>query len=96
VHIETGQSYGTYDAEGRLLQPSPEVMARAAFRGKHVIGTQWYVPQISWVKDYPGQVTDGRVGRPAVEFAPLSWLGTEVQARVEALIAAQEAKEGKG
>lgn len=34
----------------------------------------WYVPQRQWVKDHPGQVTDGRIGRPVIALGPVSWL----------------------
>lgn len=33
-----------------------------------------FVPQVVWVKGFKGQVTDGRIGRPSIEYAPLDWL----------------------
>ena len=93
VHIEMGQSFEVYDDHGALLEPTPEDMAAAAFRAKNAIGMQWYVPQIQWVKEYRGQITNGRVGRPVIGYAPLSWLGTARAAQVAALIAARETKE---
>ena len=45
------------------------------------------VPGVTWVKDYPGQVTDGRIGRPSVEMIPLEWLGEDMRQAVMAEIA---------
>ena len=87
VHIEFGQSYERRSDDGKLIRPDAEMMARAAFRGHR---NEWFVPDIDWVKDFPGQVTDGRVGRPAVRFVPLSWAGDARKTEVERLLAARE------
>ena len=86
VFIDDGRSFEKFDANGHLLDLDDETMAAAAFLGSNVIGQQWYVPQVQWVKDFPGQVTAGRVGRPAIRFGPTSWLGSARQQRVESLI----------
>jgi hypothetical protein len=40
------------------------------------------VPGIVWDKDYPGQVTDGRIGRPKLSMVPLDWLGEPMRLKV--------------
>lgn len=40
------------------------------------------VPGVTWVKDFPGQVTDGRIGRPTVVMVPLDWLPSKLQGEV--------------
>lgn len=37
---------------------------------------------VTWIKEYPGQVTNGRVGRPVVRMVPLEWLGEPIRQRV--------------
>lgn len=44
------------------------------------------VPGVTWAKDYPGQVTDGRMGRPVVSMVPLSWLPGELQDEVKKIL----------
>ena len=82
LHIELGDSYG----DGSQ-QPSAETMAAAAFRG---IRGEYYVPMIQWVKEYPGQVTNGRIGRPVIRFCPLSWAGSQREKEVLALLPGQQ------
>lgn len=41
------------------------------------------VPGITWVKDFYGQTTNGRTGRPATRWIPLSWLPVRLQQQVK-------------
>jgi hypothetical protein len=53
------------------------------------------VPGVTWIKDYAGQVTDGRIGRPSVQMIPLEWLGETMRQAVLAQIAPQIAEKVK-
>ena len=50
---------------------------------------QWFVPGVTWVKDFPGQVTNGRIGRPSVENIPLSWLPSAIGDKVLEILEAK-------
>lgn len=56
-----------------MNRPSILQMALCFSRLDHLQG-RIYVPQVQWVKDYPGQVTNGRIGRPAIVRGPVDWL----------------------
>jgi hypothetical protein len=84
VIIDLGDRWAEYDDDGNLLPPSAEVMARGACRAIH--NGSLYVPQIQWVKDYAGQVTDGRIGRPVIQYGPISWLSKVEREAVMALL----------
>jgi hypothetical protein len=86
-HIETGEAWEKYDENGNIIQPSEAEMAYAAFS---VMDGTWYVPQIVWVKEYQGQITDGKIGRPVVRFGPISWLGHKMSNIVKSMIEARK------
>lgn len=33
-----------------------------------------HVPQVNWIKESPGQTTNGRIGKPVLREGPVSWL----------------------
>lgn len=86
IVISLGDEFARHDSDGRLLDPEPAVMATAAFRGQR---GEWFVPQRTWVKDFPGQVTEGRIGIPRIRYCPISWLGAKRAAEVLRLIEAR-------
>lgn len=58
-----------------MIEPTVQQMAAAAsigYRG------EYFVPMITWEKQFPGQVTDGRIGRPVIRFCPVSWLPEKI------------------
>lgn len=63
---------------------TPERMAASATRVwfHHEI----WVIQVQWEKDFPGQVTDGRIGAPRLVMGPLSWIGKERRDAVLSII----------
>ncbi len=65
---------------------TPEFIAASAICRNGEI----YVPQVQWIKEYPGQTTDGRIGRPAIRYGPVSWLEKEQRNTVRALIGAKQ------
>lgn len=68
-------------------QCTPERMADSAFRPPNK--REIFVDQPQWTKDFPGQVTDGRIGRPHIAEGPISWLP---KAKRDAVMAILKAK----
>lgn len=81
--IVTGEHLERCDPDGKLLDLSDQEMAENAFTSH---SGDISVPQIQWIKEFSTQVTDGRIGRPAIRFGPISWLGAKRANRVKALI----------
>lgn len=52
----------------------------------------WRVPQRVWEKDFPGQVTDGRIGAPRVRMVPLEWLDGPTRREVRRLLGLEAEK----
>lgn len=67
--VSFGQEYEKRLSDGSLAPLSDKDIAAGAY----VFGGKIYAPCITWVKDFPGQVTNGRIGRPAVRYCPLEW-----------------------
>jgi hypothetical protein len=82
VTLYDGSHLERYDEAGSLIPPDVETMAREAFvsRGK------LYVPQPVWVKDFPSQVSEGRIGRRAVRYAPVDELPSKVADQVKSAL----------
>lgn len=78
MKISFGDEFERHLPNGQLAPLSDKDIARGAFDSQGCI----HAPCVTWVKDYPGQVTDGRIGRPAVRYCPLDWHGTKRAARI--------------
>lgn len=84
VYLSKHELLALLDAHQQTDQPAPDLAAyaitcaaeilamRALDTGRQV--DRWFVPQVTWVKDFPGQITNGRIGRPKIALAPVSWL----------------------
>lgn len=79
IVISTGSEFERRKPDGTLMPLTDETMVRAAYWSQN--GTI-FVPQQTWKKDFPGQVTAGRIGRPVIRYAPLSWLPADHVARI--------------
>lgn len=66
------------------VEMTPHEMADVAFMSSG-FPSYLMVPQVVWVKDYSGQVTSGRIGRPDVQYAPVDWLPQKVGDEVKAI-----------
>jgi hypothetical protein len=72
--------------DGTLRPLSDKEIAANAFRNNGVV----FAPCQTWEKDFPGQVTAGRIGRPVIRYCPLDWHGSRRADRIRRRIASQE------
>lgn len=63
---------------------TPERMAASATRPS--FHPEIWVMQPQWSKDFAGQVTDGKIGRPRLAMGPISWVGKQKRDAVLAIL----------
>ena len=85
IAIDLGGREGDSLADGSLRPLSDQEIADRAFRSPN---GQWLGPAETWVKDFSGQITLGRIGRPVYRYAPLDWWGAERKVRVLKILTA--------
>jgi hypothetical protein len=83
ILLSIGAEYEVRKFDGSLAPLSDKAIAKGAI----VQGGQIFAPCQTWVKDFPGQVTLGRIGRPAIRYCPLDWHGTKRAARIKRRLA---------
>ncbi len=79
IRICIGSEFEHRLADGMLKPLSDKEIAMSAYS----VNGRLFAACQTWVKDYPGQVTGGRIGRPVVRFCPLDWHGSKQVARVK-------------
>lgn len=72
----------------------PEWLASRAILGLPHFRGEPGVPCRTWTKDFRGQTTNGRIGRPIVSIVPLSWLGSRTGDAVRAILRSRERGDG--
>jgi hypothetical protein len=77
--ISTGSTYERRRPDGTLIPLSDKQIAGGAF----VADRRSFAPCVTWEKDFPGQVTAGRIGRPVIRYYPLDWHGTARMERIK-------------
>jgi len=70
--VTGGERFERRRSDGSLIPLSDKDIAL----GSYVVNGRIFAPCQTWEKDYPGQVTLGRIGRPVIRFCPLDWHGT--------------------
>lgn len=79
IIISTGSALERRKEDGTLEPLTVDEIANSAYMTDGVV----FAPCQTWEKDYPGQVTAGRIGRPVIRYCPLSWhpqaVGDEVR-----------------
>jgi hypothetical protein len=75
--VSVGDEYATYDCDGKLLEPTPEVMAKAHFVACDT--GRIYVPMFE-------SVGRGQHYERRIRFCPIDWLGTIREKEVLSLI----------
>ena len=88
IEIDAGQSLERRKPDGTLDPLTVQEIAAGAFR----CGGRIMAPCITWEKQFPGQVTAGRIGRPVVRYCPLDWHPAAVGAAVLAELAKWEGR----
>jgi hypothetical protein len=71
IWISTGQEFDRFDMDGKLIPLTVDEMAASA---RMMSNGKIMCPQVTWVKDFPDQVTEGRIGRPTHAWATIDWL----------------------
>lgn len=79
ILLSVGAEYECRRPDGSLAPLSDKAIAAGAFAQGGII----LAPCQTWEKDYPGQVTLGRIGRPVTRYCPLDWHGTKRAARIK-------------
>ena len=79
IIFDTGERLERRRSDGSLEPLSvDEIVDNSFMRGGVIMS-----PSETWVKDFSGQVTIGRIGRPVIRYNPVDWLPAEVAAQVK-------------
>ena len=70
IVISAGQEFERRRPDGTLEPLTIEEMAKHAYKFEGRL----FCPQQTWEKQYDGQVTAGRIGRPVIRYCLVSWL----------------------
>lgn len=89
IKISTGSDFEVRSEDGSLSPLSISDMAQSAYRDA---SGQWYCPQQTQEKDYHGQVTLGRIGRPVIRYCPVSWLPKDIGDAVLSMVGSSKCK----